>query len=410
VAVVLGLLGSMPGFQANAATSAGATIFNKATLTYNGGSVSAAITVGVALLPSPPVLSSPPDPAANTTSGATEPITYSITSSANGKDTYNLTSSSVDLCTESCGTLGAPAVTFLLGSTGATTITSVVLEAVITSGDSNTSGEIIIPAGAETDNLSSGTIVSIGGSTYVVGTITAGTTANVDAAEVPTRVALSPGGNNPGTAIGDGSGGTVLIPAGTQVGEVVEFRTMIVGGTLSDGATEGTHTVTTIATSGTDNSQSQSDAVRVTVVPVLVTVTKEVANKTDPSLGPSCPAPCFGGSNDVSAKSGQTLIYRITLSVPATEPADLTGAVLTDAVPEFTTYVADSLTLNGTRASTVAPGQGGTSPGDAGVFPLQGGFSVNSPGEPGSGFAGSGTQGVIVKGSSAVVTFEVVVD
>ena len=394
--------------QVQAATSAGATIFNQATLTYNGGTVDAAITVGVSLVPTAPTLNSPPDPATSTTSGAQEPITYTITSQANGKDTYDLSYLSVDTCTLTCGTLGTPTVAFLSGATGSTTITGIDLDAVITSGPSNASGQILIPAGSETNNLVTGITVSIGGNTYTVGTITPGTVAAINTAEVPTKVALSPGGSNPGGAIGDGTGGTTLIPAGTQVGQVAQFRTVVTAGTLSGGATKGTHNVTTKAASHTDSAQNATDAVLITVVPVQVDVIKQVANTADTSCGTP---PCYNGSGVVNAKSGDTLIYKITMSVPSTATADLTGAQLVDTPPAYTTYIANSLTLNSTQVSTVAPVQGGTSPGDGGTLPLAAGFTVNSPGGgDGSGFNGSGTAGVIVKGGIAVVTFEVTVN
>jgi uncharacterized repeat protein (TIGR01451 family)/fimbrial isopeptide formation D2 family protein len=86
---------------------------------------------------------------------------------------------------------------------------------------------------------------------------------------------------------------------------------------------------------------------------------------------------------------GDVLRYTIVLSNSGAIPA--TGVVLTDAVPDNTTYVADSLRLNGVL---VGP--------DGGVFPLIAGLSVQSSDNPGPG--------IVSPGESAVVTFEVTVN
>ncbi len=82
---------------------------------------------------------------------------------------------------------------------------------------------------------------------------------------------------------------------------------------------------------------------------------------------------------------GDVLRYTIVLSNTGGVPA--TGVVLTDNVPANTTYVADSLRLNG---ATVGP--------DGGVSPLIAGLSVQSADNPGPG--------IVSAGKSAVITFE----
>src|SRR5512134_2218677 len=82
---------------------------------------------------------------------------------------------------------------------------------------------------------------------------------------------------------------------------------------------------------------------------------------------------------------GDMLRYTIVLTNSGAVPA--TGVVLTDAVPDNTTYVADSLRLNG---APVGP--------DGGVSPLIAGLSVQSSDNPGAG--------IVSPGKSAVVTFE----
>jgi large repetitive protein len=86
---------------------------------------------------------------------------------------------------------------------------------------------------------------------------------------------------------------------------------------------------------------------------------------------------------------GDVLRYTIVISNDSATPA--TGVILTDDVPANTTYIADSLRLNGAPVGT-----------DAGVSPLIAGLAVHSPDEPG--------EGIISPRSSAVVTFDVRVD
>ena len=80
-------------------------------------------------------------------------------------------------------------------------------------------------------------------------------------------------------------------------------------------------------------------------------------------------------------------VVRYTISIDNVSGLAATGAVLTDLVPANTTYVADTVTLNG--APVARP--------DGGVSPLIGGIPVNSP---------SGAAGTIAPRSSAVITFD----
>ena len=93
---------------------------------------------------------------------------------------------------------------------------------------------------------------------------------------------------------------------------------------------------------------------------------------------------------------GDTLRYTITIYNNGTVPA--TAVELTDTVPADTTYVANSVTLNGE-----AVGQP-----DGGVFPLINGIPVSSadltPPVPGAG------EGVLNPGQSAVVQFDLQVN
>jgi len=87
---------------------------------------------------------------------------------------------------------------------------------------------------------------------------------------------------------------------------------------------------------------------------------------------------------------GDVLQYTIVLSNFGAIPA--TGVVLTDAVPENTTYNANTLRLNGSLLGSD----------DGGVLPLIDGLSVQSSDNPGTG--------IISAGNSATITFEVTVN
>jgi len=84
-----------------------------------------------------------------------------------------------------------------------------------------------------------------------------------------------------------------------------------------------------------------------------------------------------------------TLIYTIVISNNGAAPA--TNVVLTDAVPTNTTYVANSLRLNGVFLGP-----------DGGISPLIAGLSVQSSDNPGAG--------IISIGEAAVITFQAVVN
>lgn len=86
---------------------------------------------------------------------------------------------------------------------------------------------------------------------------------------------------------------------------------------------------------------------------------------------------------------GDVLRYRIIINNSGAIPA--TAVTLSDNVPNDTTYIADSLRLNGLPTGV-----------DAGLLPLIAGLLVNSGDNPGVG--------VVSPGSSAEITFEVLVN
>jgi uncharacterized repeat protein (TIGR01451 family) len=97
----------------------------------------------------------------------------------------------------------------------------------------------------------------------------------------------------------------------------------------------------------------------------------------------------FDSNANGAVDPGDVLRYTLTVNNFSAIPA--TGVLLTDAVPADTTYVADSVTLNG-----AAVGQP-----DGGVSPLIAGVSINSAGS---------ADGTIAAGASAEVIFDVLVN
>jgi len=94
------------------------------------------------------------------------------------------------------------------------------------------------------------------------------------------------------------------------------------------------------------------------------------------------------GDGIVDPSGGDVLRYTITINNQASIPA--TGVNFTDLVPANTTYVANTVTLNGNPVGQP----------DGGVSPLILGIGVNSP---------TSAPGTIAAHSSAVVTFDVLV-
>jgi uncharacterized repeat protein (TIGR01451 family) len=100
-------------------------------------------------------------------------------------------------------------------------------------------------------------------------------------------------------------------------------------------------------------------------------------------------------NSDGVVDSGDVLHYTITLTNSGSTPA--TGVMLTDAVPQYTTYVPGTVTLNGISVPDLSSGS-----------PLASGMAVSSSNlTPPLPAAGAGT---LSPGENAVVTFDVLVD
>ena len=355
--------------QALATTGGGATIHNAATMSFSGGQVTASVDVEVLTIGTAPTITSE---TVTANAGDSVTVTYTITGNSNGSDIYDLTVSTNDT------DVGAP-------SSLTITPPQVTLAGSVTSRPSQP-GTIFIAAGSE-DNLAPGDTVriNIGGTDYfyTVGSVTPGTpastTGNTTTPETPTAVALTPQASAPAIIAGN-------VPVGTQVGEVQTFTVELDAGTPTTPGTPGEHEIVVDGTAAAPGPGGPGDVITfdnigggsVTVLSGEATLIKEVRNVTD------------GGAfatTGVTARTGDVLEYRLTAGTIPTET--ITGAIITDSIPEFTAYVPNSTTLNGNPVADVGPNSA-----------LVGGLQVNSA---------TGAAGEIVDGETAVVTFQVTV-
>ena len=370
LAITATLAGLFAGSQALAATGGGATIHNAATLSFTGGQVTAHVDVEVLTIGSAPTITSETVVA---NAGDNVVVQYSIVSNSNGSDIYDLTVSTNDT------DVGAPASLTISPP-------QVTLGGSITSRPSQ-AGTVFIAAGSE-DNLAPGDTVriNIGGTDYfyTVDAVTPGTpastTGNTTTAETPTALSLTPQASAPAIIAGN-------VPEGTQVGEVQTFTVELTAGTPTTPGTSGEHEIVIDGTAAAPGPGGPGDVITfdnvgggtVTVLSGDATLVKEVRNVTT------------GGAfatSGVTARAGDVLEYRLTATPIPGET--ITGAAITDSIPEFTTYVPNSTTLNGNPVADVGANSA-----------LVGGLQVNSP---------TGAAGEIIDGESAEVIFQVTVD
>ena len=202
-------------------------------------------------------------------------------------------------------------------------------------------------------------------------TITAGAAAYTDGsdnrvAEVPTTLTLTPIGASPAITAGS-------VGAGTQVGEfkTIAVTVALTAGTPNSPGTDGSY-ATSFTITGTGGCGTATIDVITTVSSPLVTIAK--------------------GSNRTNAVTGDVITYTITVTnTHAT--ASVTGVNLIDPMPQYTTYVPNSTTLNINSGGAVAQ------PDIVGVSPLVAGLLL-----------GTGNTGIMAASEVDVVTFQVTVD
>lgn len=349
---------------AQAATSGGATIYNTVKVTYQSGTTTlfatANVSVTVNTVAALPTVTNP----ANQTVAAGAPVTYNyiVKSNSNGLDTY--TTSAL-----------ANAATNISAATATSVTASVQLWGGIALGSG--AGNITVPFGS-TAGLAAGTsTVQIGANQYTVTAIAAGSAASTSVvtgdlvAEVPATLTLAPIGAAPAITAGS-------VAAGTQVGEFKSpaLTALLTTGTPTTAGTDGSYSTTFTITTG-----ALPVALNLPTVAVITTVSSPRVTITKTA-------------NVANASPGGTIIYTIT--VTNTHPTAAASSVtVTDPVPAYTTYVANSTRLNGI---TVA--------GDGAVSPLVAGMLVDSNG---ARVPGAAATGILPAGGVATIIFNVTV-
>jgi uncharacterized repeat protein (TIGR01451 family) len=347
---------------AQAATSGGATIYNTAKVSYTSGSTTtfsaASVSLTVNTVGAAPTFMNP----AGQTVAAGAAVTYlfGVKSNSNGPDTYTpsaLTNTATGVGAASGASL-APLPNFTLWGG-------------ITVGASG-AGTITVPFGTAP---AVNTIIQIGATNqYTVTAIAAGSAASTNAsgnlvAEVPATLTLTIVGSAPAITAGS-------VATGTQVGEVKTVTALFTAGTPTLVGTDGSYSTVFTVTPlliGTGT-------VDPTGVTTVVTSPKVTITKTASPIG--------------TVNPGGTITYTIIVTNTSTT-GGVTGVSLTDAVPAYTTYVANSTRLN---AITVA--------GDGGPSPLAAGLAIDNNAGRGAGLAATGN---IPASGVATITYQVTV-
>ncbi|MDQ6962250.1 MAG: hypothetical protein Q9M28_06920 [Mariprofundaceae bacterium] len=314
--------------QAQANSGAGATILNVATVNYKDASgttsyaETATSSITVLLVAAAPSLL--PLPADQTVaSNGTATYTYTVSSNANGSAPYAITSTN--------GTK----VNLIAGDTATPSINPIILGASVIVGVP-AADQINIPAGSET-NIIVGDILIIDTYSYEVSAITAGTAAShsnasatdgaagTTTAETQTLITLIAhvAGSNtvPAFVVGN---------IGLQVGEQATFTVAV---TATVGAATGDGSVITTTTVGT----ATPDDTKTTFQGVNVAITKEV----------SVNGTAFAATS-TTGKPTDVLTYRITIVNNGSGNA--TSVVITDPMPDYTTYTPGTAKLDVTAA------------------------------------------------------------
>jgi len=265
--------------------------------------------------------------------GGTATYDYILKSNSNGPDTYT-TSALVNTPDANIGAATAPFVTASVALWGGIALGSPAAD------------QITVPFGTTTGLVAgapgTGSTVQIGTSTYTVTAISAGAAASTNGsgdlvAEAPATLTLT---LISGTAITTGS-----VTAGTQVGEYksAALSAQLTAAAPTVAAVDGHYTTHYTITTG--------------ALPALVLTTTDVTTTvSSPEVTISKTA------NPLTASPGGTITYTITVTNTHTT-ATVNNVTVIDPVPAYTTYVANSTTLNAAAVADVGGGSPLKSPG-----------------------------------------------
>ncbi|MCB1645327.1 MAG: hypothetical protein KDI36_07735 [Pseudomonadales bacterium] len=382
----------MMASAAQAVTPANTILSNQAKLTYTGNptGITASVDVTVSLVTANVVIT----PAFSVPSDQTKAenqsfsATYTVYAQNNGLDTYalssavttnnNVTSPGTFTDTPSSIDLGATALSTQIVSTGSTTALTV-------PADGTSDGAI--------NGLAAGDTVVIASAPYTILSIT-------DNATGTSTINL-----------------TSALPAATYpVGEgIFESKTFTVTttdvGSITNTAIPASIVVTTSVDNGTD--AAFTDPLEIFIVQITITKRVRCITGCDDSGGTNAfdyddtDNSTDGGGNNyfdggVTAEPGGELEYLISMENPASTGTSLTSAVLSDTLPTFVSYKANSTKLNA---------QSVNDEGSAPVFPLDTGADDSGlvVGQN-AGLAGAEDDGVITSGTTIYVVYRVTID
>lgn len=382
------------------ATAANTTITNTVTVNYTDAAsnaqtpVEASVDISVNLVASAPLLTSPAD-VDPTTEDTGVNLVYTITSTANGPDTYDFTSADTRTNMDADATFTTPSV--LLGATtvaaGITAADTVITVPFDGTDDSNVNGLVagdtivIDPTGvAEVATILSVDETTGAASNTVTITLTAGTT----------------NGFTYGTLIGEQATQTVTVTTDT-----------ITAGT------SGTHSVLTTATSVADGAvfTTQGTATVITVRRPVLDVTKYVRNVTTVAFNPLVADITVDGvdyyASGVSGNPTDTMQYLIVIDNSAAGAGTANNIVVSDPIPQFTTFVASSIELDDGAGTFVAQDETADD-GDAAELDATGNGTVyvyaGAGGDDTAAGAGNGAGGTLLAGEISYVIFQVTID
>ena len=382
------------------ATAANTTITNTVTVNYTDAAsnaqthVEASVDISVNLVASAPLLTSPAD-VDPTTEDTGVNLVYTITSTANGPDTYDFTSADTRTNMDADATFTTPSV--LLGAT--------TVAAGITAADT----VITVPFDGTDDSNVNGLVA---GDTIVIdptGVAEVATILSVDettgAASNTVTITLTAGTTNGFTY-------------GTLIGEQATQTVTVTTDTITTG-TSGTHSVLTTATSVADGAvfTTQGTATVITVRRPVLDVTKYVRNVTTVAFNPLVADITVDGvdyyASGVSGNPTDTMQYLIVIDNSAAGAGTANNIVVSDPIPQFTTFVASSIELDD-GSGTFAAQDETADDGDAAELDTTGNGTVyvyaGAGGVDTAAGAGNGAGGTLLAGEISYVIFQVTID
>jgi uncharacterized repeat protein (TIGR01451 family) len=359
-------------------TSSGATIINAAKATYTSGATSGLVAVGsttvtVATISSAPTVTASTNQ--STVPGGSVTYTFTILNNSNGPETFTIAANALTHGNYSL-TLNNNAGQNAAGGVTASLWAGTIL--------SSTANSITVPYGSTT-GLAAGSVIRIQGNDYTIapGGITAGAAPTVNmttgaiTGETSQVITFNAGPPN------------ITAGAGTPVGQTGTITLSFTAATLASGTT-GTFDTTKVKVTGSATSLL-SDCTLTTAA--TTTVTASTVSVTKKSKNITTGVPAAYAAAGVLAKPGDIIEYQITVkNEDAVNP--VSSVTLTDPLPVYTTYVANSTKLNGIATA-----------GDGASSALTGaGLLIDADGARVAGVAATGN---LAASASGIVTYQV---